>query len=73
MIDEIKNDLGFNRSAVSGVEKPPKATLDTRPSKGLASGLKRIGGRKGTLRLGRENRAGISATKRGRPFVSHKY
>lgn len=44
--------------------KPPK--ILTTPSKGLASGLKRIGGRSGISRLGGEAR-------RGRPEISHKY
>lgn len=40
--------------------------MDLRPSKSLATGLKRVGGRSGTSRLGNFSR-------RGKPIVEHKY
>lgn len=45
-----------------------KKVMDFRPSQGLASGLKRIGGRSGISRLGRSPiRTG------GKALISHKY
>lgn len=43
--------------------------MDFRPSQGLASGLKRIGGRSGTSRLGRSP----IMQKHGQLKMSHKY
>lgn len=40
--------------------------MDLRPSKSLATGLKRVGGRAGTSRLGNFSR-------RGKPIMEHKY
>lgn len=44
--------------------------MDFRPSQGLASGLKRIGGRNGISRLGRSP---IKAAQHGKIRISHKY
>lgn len=54
----------FGKPKGSAGMKPPKILAT--PSKGLASGLKRIGGRSGVSRLGGDAR-------RGRPMISHKY
>ncbi|HXI51335.1 MAG TPA: hypothetical protein VNH84_07515 [Candidatus Saccharimonadales bacterium] len=50
--------------------KASKSVMDFRPSQGLASGLKRIGGRNGISRLGR---ATADAQKHGRIRISHRY
>jgi len=44
--------------------------MDFRPSQGLASGLKRIGGRSGTSRLGKMP---TPEGKHGKLRISHKY
>ncbi len=48
---------------------PKPNVMDFRPSKGLASGLKRIGGRNGIARLGRSP----IAQRHGKIRISHKY
>ncbi len=58
--------MNFSRSAIS--PKQPKGIMDFRPSKALASGLKRIGGRSGITRLGRVN----SNERKGKPTIFHK-
>lgn len=47
----------------------PGKIMDLAPSKGLATGLSRISGRRGTTRLGRD----VIAARRGRAIVSHRY
>lgn len=48
-----------------------KGVMDFRPSSGLASGLKRVGGRNGISRLGKSP---ISTEgKHGKLRISHKY
>lgn len=61
--------LGYLMSktpARSPLSTKPAKILDLRPSKGLATGLKRIGGRGGVTRLGQAGR-------RGKPIIMHKY
>jgi hypothetical protein len=47
-----------------------KGIFDIRPSAGLASGLKRIGGRSGITRLGRSTPVG---DRHGKIRISHRY
>lgn len=61
------------QSRQAGSGRAPKAIMDFRPSQGLASGLKRIGGRGGTTRLGKTERKTIGKARRGEPIVLHKY
>lgn len=48
-----------------GFKSGSKQIMDFRPSKSLAQGLKRIGGRGGTSRIGQSGR-------RGRPSISKR-
>ena len=53
-----------------GINFKQPRVMDFRPSQGLASGLKRVGGRNGISRLGR---ATADAQKHGKIRISHKY
>lgn len=55
------------------ISPKPGKIMDLSPSHGLATGLKRVGGRKGTTRLGRTNRTMLSNVRRGRPVIAHKF
>ena len=50
-----------------------KGIIDLRPSHGLASGLKRSGGRNGFTRLGRSTRENLGKLRKGAPVIAHKY
>lgn len=63
----LKSPIG----AAGGISKSPPSVMDFRSSPGLASGIKRIGGRGGTSRLGKSPVAAES--KHGRLRISHKY
>lgn len=67
-----KADAGLDFKSKSKPTSPAKI-MDFRPSKGLATGLKRVGGRNGITRLGRENRQNLGKAKHGRPIISHRY
>ena len=59
-------------SGGSGSSKSPgKSVMDFRSSPGLAAGLKRVGGRNGTARLGKSPIS--TESKHGRLRISHKY
>ena len=59
-----KSPINFKTGAGSRV-------MDFRPSQGLAAGLKRVGGRGGTARLGKSP---VSTENRhGKLRISHKY
>lgn len=62
----LKNPL---QSPVNASRGAGKRLFDTRPSNGLAAGLKRIGGRGGVTRLGRSP---ITA-RHGAAKILHKY
>lgn len=60
-------DYAMGKSpARAPIATKPAKLMDLEPSKGLATGLKRIGGRGGTTRLG-------IAGRRGRPIVTHRF
>lgn len=65
----IDPDIGALPKAPRG----GKGVMDFRTAPGLASGLKRIGGRNGISRLGKVGKATADANKHGRLRISHKY
>ena len=69
---EAKSDAGLDFKSTSKPSSPAKI-MDLRPSKSLATGLKRTGGRGGFTRLGRQTRENIGKAKHGRPIISHRY
>jgi hypothetical protein len=69
---EARADAGLDFKSKAKPSSPVKI-MDLRPSKGLATGLKRIGGRSGISRLGRETRENIGKAKHGRPIISHRF
>jgi len=71
-LSEAKADAGLDFKDKPTSKSKPNI-MDLRPSQGLATGLKRIGGRGGISRLGRTNRENIGKAKHGRPIVSHRY
>lgn len=63
--DFLSEKIGKAQPRAPMSAKPSKI-LDLQPSHGLATGLKRIGGRSGMSRLGKMGR-------RGKPLIMHKY
>lgn len=59
------------RSPISFKTGAGSRVMDFRPSSGLAAGLKRVGGRSGTSRLGKSPIS--TESKHGRIKISHKY
>lgn len=57
------------RTPIFKPQKSGTKILDLRPSKSLATGLKRVGGRKGFSRLGQ--RQGVRP--HGKAIIMHKY
>lgn len=70
-IDPQKEGMGDYTRAAVAVKQP--SIMDLRPSKGLAAGLKRTGGRGGISRLSRGERKTISGARKGRPVVLHNF
>ena len=69
MFTGTKSPINFKVGG--GTSKSPgKSVMDFRPSQGLASGLKRVGGRNGIARLGKIT---SDAQKHGKIRISHKY
>lgn len=67
----MADSLGpFPKSPVSPLR--PRI-MEIGPSKGLAAGYKRIGGRGGFTRLGNRTRRELGEARHGRPIVSHRY
>ena len=63
---DIDSDIGKLPKSPKG----GKGVMDFRSSPGLASGLKRVGGRNGIARLGKMT---SDANKHGKIKISHKY
>jgi hypothetical protein len=55
------------------ISPKPAKIMGLEPSHSLAAGLKRIGGRRGTTRLGRANREMLGKARHGRPVIAHRF
>ena len=70
MFTGTKSPINFKVGGSSS-KSPGKSVMDFRTSPGLAAGLKRVGGRNGTSRLGKSPIS--TESKHGRLRISHKY
>lgn len=68
MFTGTKSPINFK---VGGSGKSAPKVMDFRSAPGLAAGLKRVGGRNGTSRLGKSPIS--TESKHGRLRISHKY